>query len=59
MDKQQEKDEMIYQLSIYVAKNMLKQEIISIQDFERMNCILLEKYNPYIGELFSMNELTI
>lgn len=59
MNKQQEKDEMIYQLSIYVAKNMLKQEIISIQDFERMNCILLEKYNPYIGELFSMNELTI
>lgn len=59
MDKQQEKDEMMYQLSIFVAKNMLKQEIISIQDFERMNCILLEKYNPYIGELFSMNELTI
>lgn len=52
-------NEMMYQLSISVAKNMLKNGLVSIDDFNKMNCILLEKYRPFIGELFSQNDLII
>lgn len=52
-----ERDEMMYQVSISIAKNMLQMDLITKSEFEKMNCILLEKYNPYIGELFSVNDL--
>lgn len=49
--------EMMYQLSISIAVKMLKSHIINKEEFEEMNCILLEKYHPFIGELFSLNDL--
>ena len=49
--------EMMYQLSISIAVKMLKNHIINKEEFEEINCILLEKYHPFIGELFSLNDL--
>ena len=49
--------EMMYQLFISIAVKMLKNHIINKEEFEEMNCILLEKYHPFIGELFSLNDL--
>lgn len=49
--------EMMYQLAISIAIKMYKNQLINMEELERMNCILLEKYHPYIGELFSLNDL--
>ena len=53
----EERSEIMYQLSISIAIKMLKNHIINKEEFEEMNCILLEKYHPFIGELFSLNDL--
>nr|DAN42835.1 MAG TPA: hypothetical protein [Caudoviricetes sp.] len=53
----EEHAEMMYQLSISIAVKMLKNHIINKEEFEKMNCILLEKYHPFIGGLFSLNDL--
>lgn len=52
-----EHNEIMYQLSISIAKRMLENRLITVDDFEKMNCILLDKYNPYIGLLFSLKDL--
>ena len=49
--------EIMDQLSISIAIKMLKNSLINKEEFEEMNCILLEKYHPFIGELFSLNYL--
>lgn len=48
----EEHAEMMYQLSISIAVKMLKNHIINKEEFEEMNCILLEKYHPFIGSFF-------
>lgn len=53
----EEHAEMMYQLSVSIAVKMLKNHIINKEEFEEINCILLEKYHPFIGELFSLNDL--
>ena len=50
-------NEIMYQLSISITKKILDEKLITIEEFEKMNCILLEKYHPFIGELFSINDL--
>lgn len=57
MKNKEERDEMMYQVSISIAKRMLERNLITVSEFEKMNCILLEKYHPYIGELLSLNDL--
>ena len=55
MDMSKERSEMIYQVSLFIAKNMLKQGIISDEEFAEIDSLLIEKYNPFIGKLMSKN----
>lgn len=53
----EEHDEIMYELSIAFAKTLYKKQLITIDEFNDMNRILLEKYHPFIGELFSLKDL--
>ncbi len=46
-----DKDEMMFRLAITLAERMLNKGLISVDDFEKMRELLLEKYSPYISEL--------
>lgn len=50
-----ERSEMLYQVSLSVAKNMLKSGIITDDEFAKIDALLIKKYNPYIGKLLSKN----
>lgn len=53
----EEHSEKLYQLSINIAKRMYEKELITLEELKAMNCILLEKYHPTIGALFSLKDL--
>ena len=55
MTMSKERSEMLYQVSLFIAKNMLKQGIISDEEFAEIDSLLIEKYNPFIGKLMSRN----
>ena len=42
-----------YQVSISIAKAMLRRGLISREEFDKIDGFLLEKYCPPIGSLFS------
>lgn len=51
-------NEMNYQILLSLIRNLYNCALIDDEEFERANCILLEKYKPYISELFYCNHLT-
>ncbi|MGH2116918.1 SHOCT domain-containing protein [Aerococcus sp. L_32] len=51
--------EMNYQLALSLLKNLRYQGLITVEEYEKGRCILLEKYTPYIAELLYSNDLTI
>lgn len=53
MNKKQYEAEFIYQLSIQHFKSMLKQGLITPEQYARANANLLKKYKPLLGRLFS------
>lgn len=53
-----DKNEIQYQLSLSLAKELLKNELITQEEYHEMMCILLEKYQPFIGELLYCHHLT-
>lgn len=55
MGMSKERSEMLYQMSLSIAKNMLKQGVISDEEFAKIDALLIEKYNPFIGKLLSKN----
>ena len=58
MTNEQFKAEKLYQTSLALAKNMLKKGLFTEIEFAEINSILLEKYHPLLGTLFSQNSLT-
>jgi len=57
MNDDQFEREKNYQVSIFLMKLMLKQEIILKFEFSKINKILLKKYKPILGSLYSKNGL--
>lgn len=55
MSNERKHDDMVYQMAISVAKNMLKNGIVNLEEYNRIDTILLKKYRPYLGSLFSDN----
>ena len=53
MDKEQFRAERLYQMSLSVAKSMLRQGVISKEEFTEIDTILLKKYHPTLGTLLS------
>lgn len=58
MDKEQFRAERLYLMSISVAKSMLRQGVISKEEFAEIDTILLKKYRPTLGTLLSGKPLT-
>lgn len=53
MDKKQFRAEKMYQISLFVAKSMLKKGIISKEEYSEIDTILLKKYQPILGTLLA------
>lgn len=58
MDKEQFRAERLYLMSLSVAKSMLRQGVISKEEFVEIDTILLKKYRPTLGTLLSGKPLT-
>jgi hypothetical protein len=52
MSEEQFKAEKMYQISLSLAKSMLKKGLLTEEEFVMYNAILLEKYHPLLGTLF-------
>ncbi|WP_414697290.1 SHOCT domain-containing protein [Peptacetobacter sp. AB845] len=57
MDKNEFKREKLYQATMLVAKKMLKNGIISIEEYQEIDVKMNEKYKPIFGTLLSQNDL--
>ena len=53
MTKEQFRDERLYQMSLFVAKTMLRKGIISEEEYSEIDTILLRKYQPILGTLLA------
>lgn len=51
MNNEQFDREVNYQTSVSILKTMLKNEIISKQDYRKAKWILIKKYDPILGGL--------
>ena len=45
--------EKMYQCTMMVARNLLKQGIISEKEYAQIDTIFIQKYQPSLGTLFS------
>ena len=53
MSKEDMRREKLYQTTMHIARKMLKEGIISEDEYRRIDKIFLEKYKPVLGTLFS------
>lgn len=58
MGKEEFRNEKLYQTTMYLAKKMLEEGIISEEEYRQIDTIFLEKYKPVFGTLFSDISLT-
>ena len=52
MSKEEFRNEKLYQATMQIARKMLKQGIISEDEYRQINAVFLEKYRPILGGLF-------
>ncbi len=53
MTKEQFRNEKLYQVTMCIARKMLKDGLISADEYRRLDDIFLKKYNPVYGSIFS------
>lgn len=53
MSKAKNNNEILYQSTMSIARNMLKSNLISREEYNVIDTIFLEKYKPTLGSLFS------
>lgn len=58
MSEEQFQKEKLYQATMNLARNMLKNGFISEKEYAIIDTIFLEKYRPTLGTLFSGIRLT-
>ncbi len=58
MSKEEFRNEKLYQTTMYLARKMLEEGIISEEEYRQIDTIFLEKYKPVFGTLFSDLPLT-
>jgi hypothetical protein len=47
------RNEMLYQTTMSLARSMLEKGMISEEDYHKFDTIMMEKYHPIFGRLFS------
>lgn len=55
MTQQELRNDMLYHMALSMAKTMLGNGLLSPEEYAEMDTILLQKYRPYLGSLFSEN----
>lgn len=55
MRKEQYRADMLYQVSLSVAKSMRAKGFITADEYAEIDSMLLAKYQPYLGRLISEN----
>ena len=55
MRKEQYRADMLYQVSLSVAKTMRAKGLITADEYAEIDTMLLAKYQPYLGRLLSEN----
>ena len=53
MSEDQFRNEKLYQTTMSLARSMLENGVISKEDYHEFDTIMLEKYQPIFGTLFS------
>ena len=53
MTKEEFRKEKLYQVTMCIARKMLKDGLISTDEYRRLDDIFLKKYNPVYGSIFS------
>ena len=51
-------NENVYQVTMYMIRKMLKEGLITKQEYHTINAIFTQKYKPVFGTLFSDLSLT-
>ena len=51
------KNEKLYQATMSIARQMLKNKIISKEEYQQIDTIITNKYNPTLGTLFANIDL--
>ena len=55
MTPEELQNDMLYQMALSMAKTMLEKGLLSPEEYAEIDTILLQKYQPYLGSLFSEN----
>ena len=58
MPEREFKNEKLYQTTMHIARKMLTEGIVSLEEYRRVDKIFLDKYKPVLGTLFSDVALT-
>ena len=53
MDKKEFQAEKMYQMGLYIAKAMLKEGLITEEEFSEIDTILLDLYRPVLSTLLA------
>ena len=53
MDKEEFQAEKMYQMGLYIAKAMLKEGLITEEEFSEIDTILLDLYRPVLSTLLA------
>ena len=57
MNRTDFKNEMLYQTTMSIARQMLENKIISKEEYQQIDTIITNKYNPTLGTLFANIDL--
>ena len=49
MNKEQFQREKLYWLSLSIAKEMLVKDLVSPKDYQKIDALVVEKYQPILG----------
>lgn len=55
MTPEELRNDMLYHMALSMAKTMLGKGLLSPEEYAEIDTILLQKYQPYLGRLFSEN----
>ena len=55
MTPEELRNDMLYHMALSMAKTMLEKSLLSPEEYAEIDTILLQKYQPYLGSLFSEN----
>ncbi len=53
MSKEDFRNEKLYQTTMHIARKMLKEGLISEEEYRKIDTIFLKKYKPVFGSLFA------